>query len=278
MPSVEPLHDLSRLCIHTITTKPWSIEEAIANYAKAGVAGISVWREALEGKNISSIKTEIEDAGLSTVSYVRGGFFPSSTPAQRQKALDDNRRVIEEAYMLGAPLVVLVCGADPAQPLKLSTQQIRESIAELAPFAEGAGIKLGIEPLHPLYADTRSAVVTLEQANTLVETINSNQVGIVLDVYHVWWDPNLKREIKRCVRNGKLFSFHVCDWRVPTRDLLNDREIMGKGCINIREIRAQLDFLGYKGFIEVEIFSNDYWQMDQSTFLEEIIAAYQTHV
>lgn len=270
--------DLSRLCVHTITTKPWSIEEAIPRYAKAGVSGISVWREAMDGKNPSVIKQQIEEAGLQTVSYVRGGFFPATSPEKRQAALDDNRRVIEEAYMLGAPLVVLVCGAEPEQPLRLSVQQIREGIAALLPFAEGAGIKLGIEPLHPLYADTRSAIVSLEQANTVVETLNHEHVGVVLDVYHVWWDPNLKREIKRSVRNGKLFAFHVCDWRVPTRDLLNDREIMGKGCINIKDIRSQLDFLGYDGFIEVEIFSEDYWQQDQEVFLNEIIDAYKEHV
>ncbi len=278
MASAKPLADLSRLCLHTITTKPWSIEKAISEYAKAGVSGISVWREALNGQNISQIKGQIEEAGLTTVSYVRGGFFPAGTAEKRQEMLDENRRVIEEAYMLGAPMVVLVCGADPGQPLRLSTQQIREGIAELMPFAEGAGIKLGIEPLHPLYADTRSAIVTLEQANDLVDRINHPQLGIVLDVYHVWWDPNLKKEIKRCVRNNRLFAFHVCDWRVPTRDLLNDREIMGRGCIDIREIRTQIEHLGYEGFIEVEIFSDEYWSQDQSLFLDEIIAAYKTHV
>ena len=278
MPKAMPFSDLSRLCVHTITTKPWSIEKAIKEYSDAGVAGISLWREAVESKNLTAVKNQIATAGLEVVSYVRGGFFASANATTRQEALDENRKIIEEAYMLGAPLVVLVCGADPAQPLRLSQQQIRQSIESLIPFAEGAGIKLGIEPLHPLYADTRSAIVTMEQANTVVEKLNSSTVGVVLDVYHTWWDSNLKKEIKRCVRNNSLFAFHVCDWRVPTRDILNDREIMGKGCINIREIRSQLDFLGYDGFIEVEIFSNDYWQSDQKAYLDEIIAAYKAHV
>ncbi len=278
MPSAKPLTDLSRLCIHTITTKPWTIEEAISRYASAGVAGISVWRDAVEGKDLSSVRTQIEEAGLTTVSYVRGGFFPAGSKEERQKALDENCKIIEEAYMLGSPLVVLVCGADPAQSLRLSQQQIRQSITELIPFADGAGIKLGIEPLHPLYADTRSAIVTLEQANLMVEKIGSSTVGVVLDVYHVWWDPNLKREIKRCIRNESLFAFHVCDWRVPTRDLLNDRELMGKGCIDIKEIRTQLERLGYDGFIEVEIFSDTYWALDQSDFLNQIVSAYKQHV
>lgn len=278
MPSATALTDLSRLCIHTITTKPWTIEESISNYAKAGVAGISVWREALEGRDLNEIKNSIAAAGLTTVSYVRGGFFPSHKPADRQQALVENRTIIEEAQTLGAPLVVLVCGADPEQSLEDSARQIEESISDLLPFAEEAGIKLGIEPLHPQYADTRSAIVTLEQANDLVERINNPYLGIVLDVYHVWWDPHLKREIKRCVTNGNLMAFHVCDWRVPTRDALNDRALMGDGCINIPEIRAQIEALGYYGFIEVEIFSTEHWASDQGQFLDEIITAYKSHV
>ncbi len=274
----QKLTDLSRLCIHTITTKPWAIEEAISNYAKAGVAGISVWREALEGRDIHEIKNSIAAAGLTTVSYVRGGFFPSQVLAKRQEALEENRKLIKEAQTLGAPLVVLVCGADPEQSLTASAQQIEESIRDLLPFAEKAGIKLGIEPLHPQYADTRSAIVTLEQTNNLVERINHTHLGIVLDVYHVWWDPNLKREIKRCVTSGNLMAFHVCDWRVPTRDALNDRALMGNGCINIPEIRSQIEALGYDGFIEVEIFSTEHWATNQADFLNEIIAAYKTHV
>ena len=278
MPPAESLQDLTRLCIHTITTKPWSIYEAISQYANAGISGISVWREAVEGHDLKDVKSAITNAGLATVSYVRGGFFPAASNKKRKEALDTNRRIIEEAAMLGAPLVVLVCGADPAQSIALSAQQVQDSIAELAPFAKDAGIKLGIEPLHPLYADTRSAIVTLEQANNLVEVIQSPQVGVVLDVYHTWWDPNLNREIERCIGNDSLFAFHVCDWRVPTRDLLNDREIMGRGCINIKDIRKKLDRLGYNGFIEVEIFSNTYWEMDQRTYLEEIKTAYLNHV
>lgn len=278
MPPAKALTDLSRLCIHTITTKPWTIDEAISNYAKAGVAGISVWREALEGRDITEIKSSIDAAGLTVVSYVRGGFFPSYKPTERQNALEENCTIIEEAQMLGAPLVVLVCGADPEQSLEQSAKQIEEGIIDLLPFAEKAGIKLGIEPLHPQYADTRSAIVTLEQANDLVERINHSHLGIVLDVYHVWWDPHLKREIKRCVTQGNLMAFHVCDWRVPTRDALNDRALMGAGCIDIPGIRAQIETLGYDGFIEVEIFSKELWDSDQSEFLNEIIAAYKTHV
>lgn len=270
--------DLSRLCIHTITTRPWDIEEAIAQYAAAGVSGISVWREAIEGRDLAAVRSRIADAGLSTVSYVRGGFFPATDPSKRAAAIDTNKTIIEEAAALGAPLVVLVCGADPDQPLHDAVQQIRDGIAAVLPFAEAAGVKLGIEPLHPVYADTRSAIVTLGQANTVAETLDHDFIGVVLDVYHVWWDPHLPAEIDRCVRNDNLFAFHVCDWRVPTRDPLNDREIMGKGCIDIKPIRTQLDGLGYDGFIEVEIFSTDYWSSDQNDFLNKIIAAYKSHV
>ncbi len=270
--------DLSRLCIHTITTKPWGIDEAIAQFSEAGVSGISVWREAVEGRNLADVKTQIADAGLTTISYVRGGFFPSTNADRRSEAIENNKAIIEEAAELGAPLVVLVCGADPGQSLQDSVSQIQDGIGELLPFAESAGVKLGIEPLHPVYADTRSAIVSLGQANDVTEALDHDHIGVVLDVYHVWWDPNLFKEIDRCVLKDNLFAFHVCDWRVPTRDPLNDREIMGKGCIDIPAIRNRIEDLGYDGFIEVEIFSDTYWAQDQKQFLDQIIAAYQTHV
>ena len=142
--------DLSRLCIHTITTKPWPIETAIERFSDRGVAAMTVWRDALEGRDIAATGKRIRDAGMDVVSLCRGGFFPGETAAARQEALDDNRRAIDEAAALGAPLVVLVCGAVPGQPLDVSRNQIREGIEAVLPHAEAAGVKLGVEPLHPL--------------------------------------------------------------------------------------------------------------------------------
>jgi sugar phosphate isomerase/epimerase len=273
--SASPITDLNRLCIHTITTKPWAIEESAKNFAAAGVKGITVWRDALAGRDIKKTGDLLRNEGLSIVSLCRGGFFPSTDHLKRQVAIDDNRRAIEEAHQLGTNLIVLVCGADPGQALATSRQQIQEGIEKLIPEAAAAGVRLAIEPLHPMYADTRSAINTLGQANDLCEAIQSPWVGVAADVYHLWWDPNLEQEIYRCGANKNLFAFHICDWKSPTVDLLNDRGLMGEGCIPIPLIRSWVEKAGFDGFMEVEIFSNIYWQQDQAEFLQKIIEAYK---
>lgn len=274
----EPINELSKLCVHTITTKPWNINDAAKNYAASGVKGITVWRDALTGRNIRQTGQMLREHDLSIVSLCRGGFFPSVDPEKRKLALDDNRKAIEEAFELGTQLIVLVCGADPAQSLEDSRKQIQEGIAELIPEASAAGIKLAIEPLHPMYADTRSAINTLSQANDMTEVLNSPWVGVAIDVYHLWWDPNLEKEIERCGKNNALQAFHICDWKTPTTDFLNDRGLMGEGCIPIRKIRKWVENTGFKGYHEVEIFSTKYWKMDQSEFLKQIIKAYQVYI
>ncbi|MBC7891682.1 MAG: sugar phosphate isomerase/epimerase [Sphingobacteriaceae bacterium] len=266
--------DFSRLCVHTITTKPWPIEEAARRYAQAGVTGISVWRDALEGRNIAATGRMLRENGLSVVSLCRGGFFPALTAAGRQAAIDDNRNALDEAAELGAPHVVLVCGAAPGQSLVESRKQIEDGIATLLVHAEAVGVKLAIEPLHPMYAGDRSAINTLGQANDLAEALASPWVGVAVDVYHLWWDPALEAEITRCGRNGHLLAFHLCDWKNPTLDLLNDRGLMGEGCIDLRQIRGWVEATGFSGFNEVEIFSNTYWAQDQGEFLGKITAAY----
>lgn len=275
--SATPFSDTSKLCVHTITTKPWTLEEAAGHYARAGVRGISVWRDALTGCHIGQTGQLLRDHDLTIVSLCRGGFFPHVDAAGRQAALDDNRRAIDEAAELGAPHVVLVCGAAPGQPLTESRKQIQDGIAAVLPHAEAAGVKLAIEPLHPMYADNRSAINTLSQANDMAEALNSAYVGVAVDVYHLWWDPALEAEIARCGKNGHLFAFHICDWKTPTVDLLNDRGLMGEGCIDLRAIRAWVEATGFVGFNEVEIFSNRYWAEDQSEFLAKIKHAYLTH-
>jgi len=273
--SSAPLTDLSRLCIHTITTKSWSIEEAIQNFSNAGVGGISVWRDALGGRNIRDTGSLICDNGLEVVSLVRGGVFPGKDRAKRKEAIEDNLKAIEEANDLGAPIIVLVCGADPSQSLEDSREQIKDGIAEILPAAKAANIKLAIEPLHPMYADTRSAINTLGQANDMAVALNSPFVGVAVDVYHLWWDPDLEQEIKRCGINEHLMAFHVCDWNVPTTDFLLDRGLMGDGCIPIKKIRSWVEAAGFEGFNEVEIFSEKFWAEDQYKFLEKIITSYK---
>ena len=273
--SARQLTDLSQLCIHTITTKPWSIEEAAKNYSAEGVKVITVWRDALVDRNVKKTGKLLRDHGLNIVSLCRGGFFPNKEKEKRKLAIEDNLIAIEEAAELKTQLIVLVCGADPTQSLEDSRMQIQEGIQTILPQAEAAGIKLAIEPLHPMYADTRSAINTLTQANDMAEQINSPYVGVAVDVYHLWWDPNLEQEIKRCGENDHLFAFHICDWNSPTTDILNDRGLMGDGCIPVNKIRSWVEATGFNGFYEVEIFSNKYWQQDQSQFLKRIIKTYK---
>lgn len=269
------LTDLSQLCIHTITTKPWAIEEAAKNFSTAGVKGISVWRDALAGRNIAQTGQLLRDHGLDIVSLCRGGFFPHKEKTKRAAAIADNKQAIDEAAELGTGLIVLVCGSDPGQSLEDSRKQIQEGIQTILSYSIDAGVKLAIEPLHPMYADTRSAINSLAQANDMAEALNSPWVGVAVDVYHLWWDPLLEQQIYRCGKNGHLMAFHICDWSVPTTDLLLDRGLMGEGCIPVNTIRSWVEATGFSGFYEVEIFSNKFWKEDQAQFLKKIITAYK---
>lgn len=268
----ESLTDCSRLCVHTMTTKSWDIHEAIAHYGEQGISGITVWRQWLEGKDIEAVGEEIRAAGLEIVSLCRGGFFPGNRDARQ-----DNETAIREAVALGAPMIVLVCGAVPRQNLSVSRDQIRDGIAEVLPLARKHGIKLAIEPLHPMYADDRSAINTIASANEICDQLDDPLVGIAVDVYHVWWDPDLKNQIRKTAGKGRLFAFHICDWLTPTKDLLNDRGLMGEGCIAIREIREIVESCGFSGYHEVEIFSDRWWAADQDEYLKEIRKAYLAH-
>lgn len=266
---------MHRLCVHTITTKPLSLEECLVQFPRRGVTGITIWRQALAGRDLGAVARQTQDAGLEVVSLCRGGFFPGATAAARQAAIDDNLQAVEQAHAIGAPLIVLVCGAIPGQSLVESRKQIADGIAAVLPAAQQAGVKLAIEPLHPMYADDRSAVNTIRQAHEICDALGSHpNVGVAVDVYHVWWDPELKEQIDLAGEKGRLHAFHICDWRTPTTDLLNDRGLMGEGCINIREISSWVDATGFTGHREVEIFSNRWWSGDQLTFLDKIAESY----
>jgi len=219
----------------------------------------------------------MEDNGMTVVSLARGGFFPSADKVRRDAAISDNLLAIEQAAAIGAPLIVLVCGADPRQSLEKSREQIAEGILKILPAAENAGVRLGIEALHPMYAGDRSAINTLKQANDMADLINSQQIGVVIDVYHQWWYDQLHHEIKRSATASRLLAFHISDWNVTTVDIYKDRGLMGDGCINIPEIREWMEENGFSGFNEVEIFSDKYWAMYQSEFLGKIKQAYLKH-
>ncbi|TVR67050.1 MAG: sugar phosphate isomerase/epimerase [Spirochaetaceae bacterium] len=272
------MEDLKRLCIHTATTKPWSVEIALANYARAGVAGITLWRDALEGRDPAAVGRLARDSGLQVISLCRGGFFPSPDGDARRRAIEDNLAAIGEAEALGAPLIVLVPGSDPGQSLEDSRDQIAEGISAVAGRARDAGVQLAIEPLHPMYADAKSAVNTMKSANDMCRDLNLDNVGVAVDVYHIWWDPEAFAEIERCGASGRLLAFHVCDWRSPTEHFLLDRGLPGEGCIEVPRFRKAVEKAGFQGFIEVEVFSTRHWSSDQTRYLEKIIRAYREFV
>lgn len=264
--------NLDRCAIHTITHKPWSLQQCLEAFATRGVAGLSVWRNVIEPIGINEAARLVRASGLQVPALVRGGFFHAPG------ALDDNRKCIDEAAAIGADQVVLVCGAVPKMPLAEARKRIADGIAALLPYAQSNRVKLAIEPLHPMYAADRSAVNRMAEARHIWQALGSPWVGVAVDVYHVWWDPDLETEIAAAGKAGALFGFHVCDWRVETRDLLNDRGIMGDGCINIPAIRRCVESAGFTGLCEVEIFSTEHWSRDQSTYFNDVVTAFTRHV
>ncbi len=271
------IRDLDHLCIHTITTKPLEFDVACAKYAALGVKGISIWRDAVDGLDHHAVRECLRTNELTPVSYVRGGFFPALEREKRDAAIEDNILMLQEAAAMEIPMLVLVCGAEPCQALQTSRDQIKKGIEAILPEAKRLNVKLAIEPLHPMYADTRSAITSLEQANDMAEYFSDDYLGIAVDVYHLWFDNDLERQIKRCGSNKKLFAYHICDWNVPTTDMLLDRGLMGEGCIPLKQIRGWVEKAGFRGFNEVEIFSNKFWEGDQDLFLDQIVNTYRQH-
>ncbi|QEG39636.1 sugar phosphate isomerase/epimerase family protein [Roseimaritima ulvae] len=275
-----PLHaksaDGERLAVHTMTTKPLSLAEAAEAYASRGIGGISVWVETLAGLTNSAAKQIIDDAGLKVPALVRGGFFCAANEHDRQERVDHNRRLIETAAALEAEMLVLVVGALPGQPLDVQRGWVRDGIEGLLAEAQSSGVKLAIEPLHPMYAADKSCINRITEARQICEAIDDAQVGVAVDVYHVWWDPELSDEIRRLGETNRIFGFHLCDWRVPTRDLLTDRALMGDGCIDIAGIRGEVEAAGFEGWNEVEIFSEEHWASDQGEYLDKIVERYRT--
>lgn len=274
MSEEQPL--LENLSLNQITTDQWSLKEAVAGCVKAEIPWISLWRHKIEEIGLAEAKKVITDSGLKLSSLCRGGMFPAATAEERQKAIDDNKRAIEEAAELGSEVLVLVCGPGPDKDIDTARKWVEEGIEQIVPFAEQHGVKLGIEPLHPMYAADRSVVVTLDQANTMAEKYNPDQVGVVVDVFHVWWDPDLYRQIERA--KGRILGFHVSDWAVPITDTFKARHMMGDGVIEIRRIRKAVEQAGYHGPIEVEIMNQQIWDQPGDETLAIMKDRYLKHV
>jgi sugar phosphate isomerase/epimerase len=259
-----------------MTIKPWNVREVVEGCVRASIPAIGLWRESVAETGLRASARLVADAGLRVSSLCRGGWFGAATPGERKRRLDDNRRAIDEAAVLGTNLLVLVCGPAPDRKLEAARAYVEEAIASLLPYALERGVRLGIEPLHPMYAAERSVIVTLAEANALVRRLNSVGVGVVIDVYHVWWDPEVSVQITAAA--GHILGFHVCDWLVPTTDLLLARGMMGDGVIELRRLRAAVEAAGYCGPIEVEIFNQEIWQLPGNEILRRVCTRYMEHV
>ncbi len=271
-------HDRSLISINSMTVKPWSLEELVEGCARVGVAAISPWRDIVQACGLARAAALVRAHGMTVTGLCRGGMFPAADAAGRRAALDDNRRAVDEAAALGAQCLILVVGALPkgSRDIADARRQVRDALAALLPHARQAGVPLAIEPLHPMYAADRACVNTLAQANDLCDELGEG-VGVAVDTYHVWWDPDLGREIKRA--GQKILAYHVNDWLVPTADLLLDRGMMGDGVIDLRAIRAMVEAAGYAGHCEVEVLSaNDWWKRDPDEVLRVCIERHQTVV
>ncbi len=277
------MRDFSRdheaLSINTATVrKQAKLDEIVEACARREIRLICPWRDQVQAVGLDRIAKQIQATGIKLSGYCRGGFFPAADDAGLKAALEDNRRAVDEAVTLGSPCLVLVVGALPGAltgkaaytDISLARTQVFDGIAATLEYATAARMPLAIEPLHPMQAAERACVTTLEQALDICDALDARRtgaLGVAVDVYHVWWDPKLVAQIARAGRD-RLLAYHVCDWLLPTKDLLNDRGMMGDGIIELKKIRGFMEGAGYAGAAEVEIFSEHWWARP----LDEVIA------
>ena len=274
-------HEL--LSINTATVrKQWPLDTIIEECARREIRAISPWRDQVAKVGIERIARQLRETGIVLSGYCRGGFFPAADAAGLSAALDDNRRAIDEAALLGAPCLVLVVGSLPGaltgvpayRDISRARTEVRDGIAASLEYARQIGIPLAIEPLHPMQAADRACVNTLEQALDLCDELDverSGALGVAVDLYHVWWDPKLAAQIVRAGAQ-RLLAYHVSDWLLPTRDLLNDRGMMGDGVIELKKCRGWVEAAGFAGYSEVEIFSETWWGKPGAEVLDTCIA------
>jgi sugar phosphate isomerase/epimerase len=277
------------LSLNTATVrKQGDLVQIIEACARHGIRAIDPWRDQVAAIGLNRATRAVRDAGLELSGYCRGGMFTSDA-AHRIEMRDDNRRAVDEAKTLGAPCLVLVVGGLPqysrpgsaaSKDIAAARKQVEEALAELLEYARAANMPLAIEPLHPAYAADRACVNTTKHALDICDRLDpqrSGGLGVALDVYHIWWDPEVLAQIERAGKD-RLLAFHVCDWLVPTTDILNDRGMMGDGVIDIRSLRRAVEAQGFAGYSEIELFSNTWWQRPMDEVLQTCIARHRSVV
>ncbi|MDP5312018.1 sugar phosphate isomerase/epimerase [Streptomyces poriferorum] len=269
-----------RLSINQETIKQWSLPELAEGCAKAGVDKVGLWRAPVQEYGVERTAALLADHGLTVTSLCRGGFFTALDPAERARALDDNRAALDEAAGLSTDTLVLVSGGLPegSKDLYGARERIADALAELAPYAAERGVRLAIEPLHPMFASDRCVVSTLSQALDIAERFPAEQVGVVVDTYHLWWDDQAPAQIARAGAAGRIHSFQLADWITPLpAGVLLGRGQLGDGSVDFRAFRTAVEATGFDGPIEVEIFNEDLWARDGAEVLAEVAARYVEH-
>ncbi|ARI54443.1 sugar phosphate isomerase/epimerase family protein [Streptomyces bacillaris] len=279
-PSPTPAASLARLSINQETIKQWSLPELADGCAKAGIGQVGLWRAPIQAYGVERTARLLSDAGLTVTSLCRGGFLTALDPAERVRALDDNRRAVDEAAAVATDTLVLVSGGLPpgSRDLSGARERVAEALAELAPYAAERGVRLAIEPLHPMFASDRCVVSTLAQALDLAERFPAERVGVVVDTYHLWWDDRAPAEIARAGAGGRIHAFQLADWITPLpAGVLLGRGQLGDGSVDFRAFRTAVEAAGYDGPIEVEIFNEELWARDGAEVLAEVAARYGQH-
>jgi sugar phosphate isomerase/epimerase len=273
--AVEVGAGLGRLSLNQRTIRRWSVPEAIAGCVRHGIPWIGLWREEVADVGIDVAARMVHDAGLQVSSLCRGGFFPHRTAEEGAARAADNRAAVDEAVALGTDALILVCGG-VVDDLVRSRDQVASGLAELAPYAGDRGVRLVVEALHPMYCADRSVISTLAQALDIAELFPVEQVAVVVDTFHQWWDPDIGAQIARA--GDRIASYQVCDWLDPLPDVLLGRGLMGDGPVDFAAFSSWIADAGYTGPIEVEIFNAQLWARDGDEALADVIDRYRTHV
>ncbi len=262
---------LARLSLNQKTVERWSVPELVAGCVAAGVPAVGLWREPVQAVGVERAATLVREAGLRVSSLCRGGFLTAPGPVARRATIADNRRAVDEAVAVGTDCLVMVVGGLPpgSRDLAGARARVAELIGELAPYAGEHGVRLALEPMHPIFAADRGVLSTLAQALDLAEQFPAEQVGVVVDTFHVWWDPQVEAQIARAA--GRIASLQVCDWITPLPpDALLSRGMMGDGHIDFGHLRRCAEAAGYAGDIEVEIFNAEVWAADPAEVISTV--------
>jgi sugar phosphate isomerase/epimerase len=268
--------DKARLSLNQMTTANWSAAQAIEGCVRHGLPAIALWRHKIQEAGLDACVRHVRDAGLHVSSVCRGGMFPASTEQERRENIEDNFRAADEAAALGADSLVLVVGGCAGIDIDDARRMVADGVAALAPYARKRKVRIGLEPLHPMYAADRSVLNTIDQALELASRYDAGEVGVILDTFHIWWDPRVAQLIAQAA--DRIYGFHVSDWLNPLPDVLLGRGLMGDGVVDNRKLRLLVEQAGYNGPIEVEVFNRALWDADPDVVLGQVIERFEKFV